>query len=652
MANIPKAAAKEIIYIGGDKGYWSTIESRFKSSYPVASFNFTTLYEKNDDKVQCLFLDILKLRPKIVYIDFSIRIQPHLRIAQMIKRDNTLGDTIVVALIDKKEAVRSCTCAGADFVHIKCGEYHDVIFDPFLLAYPKEVKKPDFAKAKTAVDVKLINDFRVGYISATSLHIEGNLEMEVGQVVTVESTIPTKISSSKNFIVKSVMRSDLYYDYKYAYDLEFVCVDEPEFSESEHDDALGETDEKARLKQIKDAKKNRQFKIQDYKNELELSKKRLKEWVNNKSDNSKQKKNKILIVDQSMRILLDPELKPLDKFSFGIRCQTTLSGPLSEIDILLPKIIILQCFGKIVDKKEDDQEASELELYKAYTKMKRKGTIALPEIAEGEKHSEQDLAAAEIGQKDLEQIGHIIDKIKSIENYVPFIIIFNCFFKTSKALQEGFQYPTLITHKDNVDMGTVIHMATMLQEKQDKKIEDRISKKIMELKRKDPGKYRKLTTGDFIEPRYYISKTNDLSYAAVKYSATVISLTESTITFTTEQLLELSTYRMNFPVKMSIRIIASEGKAFSDVGGGLKQYTALIHSVGEDDKKEIRRMINDVFFEPLNEKRQKETEGYHERHKKAQEHREVEEEDQKKEAAEQMNQTKKASDNPDDSNTP
>lgn len=624
---------KDIVYIGNDTAYWTTIQRRFQSSYPQAAFKFTKYFEKDSLKTQKTFLDILENEPHIVYIDLSTRTSEHLFLAQLLTRDNGIKDLPIVGLVDKKEYVRDCLSAGVDFIHVKCGEYHDVVYHPFLLAFPKEAGTPQFANAKFSNEVHLIDDFRVGFISPISVHAEGNLVIEKGETIELQHEFPSEFIKSNKFIVKESLTSNLYYDFKFAYELEPVFLDEPEFSEEEFDDALGEDDEAKKIKSMKKAKELRKHKIQEHKETLIWMKKKHRDWVVGNIDAKAEKTTKILIVDSKLRILREENTKPLDSYPFGIRCQTVLSETLREIDSIRPNIIAIQFFS-------DFSEEEDPVFFEVFNEFKN-GVYAdgIPEQnpepepeskTEGEgdeKEAEEEIesipaisddkmglieAIKGIEHEEMDQLSEIIKKVKGLDNYNPFIVVFNCYFKTSTALQDGYQYPLIVVHKEDMTMDAVLNISTVFQQKQEAKYEEKIKSKVMELKKKDTNKYRNLTVDDFREKRFFIKKTNKISYASCQHNIILESLTESECTFLADEELELKTYRLDFPLEMSIRIILNEGKAFVDKAGQ-KQYKALIHSIDEEDKKFVRRYINEIFAEPLKEKREQEQSEWNDR---------------------------------------
>jgi hypothetical protein len=166
----------------------------------------------------------------------------------------------------------------------------------------------------------------------------------------------------------------------------------------------------------------------------------------------------------------------------------------------------------------------------------------------------------------------------------------------------------LLTNKDFISLDVVLNLATMYDEKQEAKTKQLVMSKIAALKKENPSKYSRLTAADFQDPRYYLSKKNPLSFISISHLIKITSLSETDMTFDTERLLNTGVYRLNFPTPMSVTIVADKdtGKLFVE-NKGIKSYQALIHSVGENDKKKVRQYINEIFFGPLMAKKEKES---------------------------------------------
>lgn len=571
------AGEKSIYYLGADIGYWEVIQKRIQQSYGPIGFVFKKENLTPERKYTDIFLTILVGKPSIIYVDFAANLKEQIQLARMIKRENALSHVPLIGLVDKKSEVRNCLAAGADLVHVKCGEYHDVIYDAIMLMDDKLAKPPAFAKGKLSKAEKIYDDFRIGYITEKGLHAEGNLSLDVGQEIEIQSSIPNSIVPSKRYKVSAVDQINLYYDSRYSYDLDFMFIDPPDIDLTNLEIMLEEakTDEEKR-KIEKKIVAERSFKEREAQDLLAHTKKKVKDWVKKNTIDSAPKTTKLMIVDRSLFVLKQIE-QPLDSYPFAIRTQTYLKEQVPEIRKVRPSIIAFQYLSvDLLSLTPEEQEAHK------------------ERVQEETAHSE-------------EQLKMIYEYIKSSTGYHPLIIIFNCPEKDSKEIQAQFQYPLSLVKPGLMDMSVLIHLSESFEKNEKDRNEKKLNEKIKTLKAKDPMKYRALTPASFEQPKFYVSKSHDMSYISTSYDVTLLSLNESEVELSCEARLELKTYRLNFPVEMSIRLIAQpDGKPCKDAEGGKKVYRALIHSVGEEDKKNIRRHINEVFFSPLTEKREKE----------------------------------------------
>ncbi len=622
-----------ILYVGSEKNYFSNIIFRFKTSYPVTKWDFQTIELKSTSSGEKIFLDLIRLQPKIIYIDFCNFQEEMFIFSELISRDPLFANVPIVGLTDKKEAVRECLGVGADFMYVKGGEFFDQVYAPMLMAFPKQVKPVKFAKAKLSREVDLIDDFRVGYIAPTYMHVEGNFFLEEGKTVVFDSEVPVKSVPSKRFIVKNRTESGLYYDFNYSYDLDFVFVDEPVFDEESQDDALGVSDEKERLKIIKKAKKNQELIIQNYKNDYIHAQKKHKDWVIDHMDLNLEKKTKVLVVDQNMRIFsLGDNSEYRKKYSF--RCFTSFEENFKNILKIRPSIIVLQLLSEVAPSEDELFE-------KVREKVKKDETNhEFPSNDEKKRYTYLVENLPSMQKSEVSKVGKLIAAIKEQENYSPIVVLFNCFWQTSKSLQESFMYPMIVTYGDSLNLDVVINLADIYEKRQDEKLSELISNKIANLKKSDPRKYGRLNESDFKEKKYFIKKSNKLSYGSIKNKVLLTLLTESEVRFQSEIELPMKTYRLEYPLSMSINLVPiEEGKNFLD-DKGTKTYRGIIHSISENDKKSLRQVVNDILFSPLNEKRAKEQEEYKEMHDKI-----IEERNKAKEEAMKEKQAEEISEN-------
>ncbi len=613
-----------ILYIGSDEGYFKGLEPRYQSTVPGTQFVFKALPGATGPvDVSKYFLQVLAQNPSVIYIDFSTHLEEHTRLALLIRRDNSTSDVPIVGLVEHRKHSRSCRASGVQFVHIKCGEFHDVVYDPCYLAFPGKVKPGAFARARANMSVDLVEDFRVGYLTKDYMHVEGNLRLNKGDRITLQSNIPSEFLPSKNFAVREVSTRNLYYDYRYGTDLNYVYVDAPEYNESEIADGLGEEDEVKKEKLIKEAKlKHREAQI-EFESKLKKTIKKFNSWIDDNTDRSVPKETKILIVDPTMELLKDNQ-KRLDSFPYTIRLQTVLSDELDEIEKTLPNILALHFY--------DSRPIAALDEKK--TQM---------DLLEYEKEREELVNSLE--DESIAVLGRVFKKISSLSDYSPIVTIFGCESYTSKAFQESFKYPLIITHKHSFNLDMVIEMAELFERKQKEKFKKNTEAKILELRSQDPIKNGRLSLADFIEKRFYISKSSDLSFASYSRPVTLETLTESELTIVCEEELTLGVYRLEKPVAISVTLVRfPDGKAFESSGGALKRFRGLIHCAGEEEKKEIRRYVNEVFSAPKKERELKEKEAFEVLNSQVEAHRELErqqlKEKQARELAEKLSKNK------------
>ncbi|MAF77046.1 MAG: hypothetical protein CME60_02710 [Halobacteriovoraceae bacterium] len=614
--NKPAGAAHRVLYIGSEKNYFNNIVYRYKNTYGTINWEFQNIEVTKGLTGESIFLALIKNPPKILYIDFCSQKEEMFILSELLSRDPLFEHVPLVGLTDKKEAIKECLGVGIDFMYVKGGEFFDLVHAPMVMAFPKQVKPVKFAKAKLSREVDLIDDFRVGYIAPTYMHVEGNLFLEEGTKVRFNSEIPTKNIPSKNFIVKNRSENNLYYDFNYSYDLDFVFVDEPDLTEDQQDDALGAKDEAERLKVIKKAKKNQELMIQNYKNDYIHAQKKHKEWVINHMDLNLEKKTKLMVVDKNMRIFsMQHESDFRKKYSF--RCFTQFDDNFKNSLKIRPSIIVYQLLSDI----SPDEEAI---FEKALEKIKS------PEVTHNFEDKDQKKRYTELVEgipswqkSEISKIQRLITEIKSIDNYSPIIVLFNCFWQTSKSLQESFMYPMIVTYGHSLNMDVVMNLAQIYEKRQEEKLSELIKNKIQSLKKRDPRKYGRLNESDFKEKKYFIKKSNTLSFGSMKNTILLTLLTESEVRFQTEIELPMKTYRLDYPLPMSINLVPiEEGKDFIDDKGS-KTYRGIIHSISENDKKTLRQVVNDILFSPLNEKRAKEQEEFAELNQKVAQEREL-----------------------------
>lgn len=556
----PSANAKKIIYVGNDRAYWGVIEQRFKNIYPEAEFVFTIFPAVDKNNYQAVMADILNIRPHIVYVDLSFSKNFQLKVAHFLRRDNATRKIPLVGLVENKSMLKESLLTGMTFTHVKCGEYHDVVFDPFSMAFPKEVKVPQFAKGKykESYQAQLIDDFLVSYFSPTSMHVEGNVKFSKGQKVQIKHNIPIKMMPSQYFIVNEISSQNMYFDYKYSYDLQYTFVDPPVLDPS----LASNPEEQKKFKALES----------QHLQEIVGCKKKMKEWVKEYDNAIEKKQIKVLIVDDSLAFLKNSKMT-LSDCKFAVRSQSFLSDDLDELERIMPNMIAYQL-------QEFDPTL--------HQNLKPETIKALQDNEEFH----------------LKQIAAIIKKAYEIKDYRPYLVVFGTKKYNNAYFQEKLSHPYILTNSNHLNIDVLAPMAKLLDQKEKKKDEENLKKRLMELKAENPSKNSKLTSGDVRGFQYFVDKESDLAHLQVQYDIAFDTLSESDLTFITKAELQVTSYRISGPVPMAITVIPREGKLSISEREGLN-YRGLIHSIGEDDKKALRIHVNEVFFGPLNEQRQK-----------------------------------------------
>lgn len=556
---------KYITYCGSDKGFFDQLCSQFEKFYPQFDFHCETVYNSNPKKYHKVYVDILNRGAHIIYVDLSTNESSQKLIIQMLKRMNRFKGACIVALTDTVAKIPLAWSSNADLYYVKSHETFGVVHNPIQLLFPESAIKGDFAIAKLNRPYIVEEDMRLGYFGPDYVHVEGNYKLEKGDVSTFKSQIDKHLVPSRKFKLRERSEQNLYYDFKYSYDLEMLFLDPPAIPEEIMEEIKNIKDPMERDRTRAEHEKEVELKSVGFGDELKVIKKKYKKWLKDSMYSSSPKSTKILIVDSRMEFL-EKEEEPIDRFPYTIRCQDRLTGEAKEVDQLRPNIIVYN-----------------------FPESKEAGPV----------NTESQIAQLEL----------IIKKVKSDESYQPFVIVFNCTTYSSKAIQDSFRYPLLMANSTALDLTLVVKMAQLYQSKQDEKEKRLVKEKLLELRKQDPLKYGKWTEADLNEPRFFVKKTNAQSVISLEHKISLRSLSESTITFSTDQDLELQNYRFVGPGNFYFRLIPIDGKKCQRESGK-NLYKGLIHGVDVEDIEEIRRFVNAIFQLKETEQAEKELEDY------------------------------------------
>lgn len=172
----------------------------------------------------------------------------------------------------------------------------------------------------------------------------------------------------------------------------------------------------------------------------------------------------------------------------------------------------------------------------------------------------------------MESLNKLIAVINGkFQDLKPFLIIFNSDHE-SQALQDMIGYKQIICDKNDLSPEIVMKMLELLQKK--------LSAVQPTVQQKSEG------------PKVFIKKNNPASLAEIEQQVTVIKLSESDLILQSEiSFPEGVNLHFTQPVEMFVQL-----RPVAKPSGKLPEYHGLIHSLGELEKKELRRYVNAIFF--------------------------------------------------------
>ncbi len=309
-------------YFGDDEAYFRALQGEFRKSTRMA-ISFQRFYEVDERKIQSFFLKIYEQKAACVFIDFSRQSQDYLHLARILARTPLEHPLVTVGLVDylsPPEVLVESIATGVNLTHIKSVETYDVIYDVTRLLSPADIEAPPFATATLSEEWEAGLTCKIGYVHSLGLHLETNQRLAVGDRIRLSHHwSKAHVVPSQEVFVTSVSTSNLFYNFKYAVDVEFVFEDEFLPPEGMEEDRIQE-------------------KLADREHAIKQSKKKLRAWLEDRREPSHEKKAKIMIVDKTFRFY-DHQGRS-DKYAYTIRCVPSGVKVLEEYERLRPQVIV------------------------------------------------------------------------------------------------------------------------------------------------------------------------------------------------------------------------------------------------------------------------------------------------------------------------
>lgn len=505
--------SNQVIYIGSDLGYWQNLSNKISIDYKQIDLSFTSLTRENGTDIQSLIIEIRQIRPKLIYVDFSTHTSEMLHLVRILSRLNGVLKPFIVGLVEYNQGlipIERAALAGLTCCHIKSAELDAVVFDSICFAYSEVLEDHGFATAKLNDDITAFIPCMVSTVSNEGMRVESNIPMTIGSSYFIHTFWYKKgILKSPEVQCASSSSEDLYYNFNYAKEFAFDYVSVPEH----FDDMEPE--------QIEQNNKEHEYQVKECKIKLG-------EWTLNNQSKSAPKMLKTLIIDKELNFYQNQPLS--DDYPFVIRCQPYLINVKEELLKAKPQMIVFH----------------------------------MEEISNEELEANEDIAHTFNESRTLQ---YLIKIINSINNYSPFIVVFNSVGHDTEKLQTVLKYKHIIANKEKLTPDLVLKMAKLLESRLSAQRED----------------------DDSV---IYLKKDHPASYAEIEVHISLVACSENDIYFNSELDLEIGTVlRVNLPAPMFLTVAPPPGK-----GGANSKYYSIIHGIGEVEKKELRRFINGVFF--------------------------------------------------------
>jgi len=380
------------------------LSTRFKHHNAKVVHTLHVFNPEKIPKLQGAILDFIELKPLIIYFDFSAKWQEVLHLARMVKRDPLFQKTIMVGLLEQKDAVQRFHSCGFDLFFVKCAEYNDVVDAPTLLALGK-CHTEELSKTTLTGQEVILQDFmRIGFLSPEVLHIESDLEFKEG----METKFFTKLTGDilpLEFTVGKKHEQSIFYKHRYAYDLSFKG------------------------------------------DELD---RRVKDWIKKNYASSMPKNVRILIIDKLLRLFKNPQTKLLKDYPFSVRCQTEITKDFEILKRYRPDMVNIEWMGEF----PSDVDKIFKQLSECTTDEERKKVF--------ETFPEDPIKLEKVW---FQNLSNIITYFKSVSEYRPVIIIFNAKGLTSESFQEKLGYKEIMAVPYHMELELITGLTKLIEKK-------------------------------------------------------------------------------------------------------------------------------------------------------------------------------------------
>lgn len=500
------------VYLGQDLGYWKDVCDRLEKDYAGENFNFHHCFRKDLNTFQKVLLNIIKYKPDVIFVDFSVESRKVLTVARTLRRIYPEMHALIGLwnYLAPKHLIDEGNTTGVTVTHIKSGEIGEVVRHAMYLARQK--KRDEFVSATPAenIEISIVHKMKIGYITSDYLHVEHNVLPPHGEKFELGNNLFGGKFKSK-FILDKKINENFYYNFNYCSD--FKIIYNPETPAKS-----GETE------------KQKNWRVNDDKQVEDKRKKGFLNWIAENKDNSIPKRTKLLVIDSELSII-DQADRPLDEYEFSIRFLREIDSSGKGLRKIKAGIICYQC----------------------------------PPKQEG-------------------QLRDLMAQINNIDGYDPFVVVFQASW-SSEYLKEHFKYDRIMGHVDSFDLTSLLDFCKAYEENEGRN-----------------KSHAKSAPEEIVEKRVYVDKNSPISDVEYAVDINLHSFTESTFRFQCKENLPLwSIYFLDWPLDVCLTVV-EELNEKDWLIQGQHQYLGLIHCIGEKERSEFRRQINDTIYKAMKAK--------------------------------------------------
>ena len=201
----------------------------------------------------------------------------------------------------------------------------------------------------------------------------------------------------------------------------------------------------------------------------------------------------------------------------------------------------------------------------------------LEKVAKPERDANADIVHTYNDMPNLVAFTRVVQEV--FQGYQPVIIIFNADDQDTNSLKATLNYQSILAVKEPIDIQMVLKMCEMLR-----------AKIMPSLPQPGPTDV-------------YIDKNSDITYVEIETDIILKGCSENDIYFDCETPIPEGTIlRVSLPVPMFVTVVKKP--EFATLAS---QYYGFIHGIGESERQQLRRYINDIFFREHEQKKAEES---------------------------------------------